>query len=131
MSVKKSTIKNYLYFGRAHKDTKLKLAKKEARERDIADCLVAYDKLEKPAGTSVSMAERVYRVEVVEYFLKAGIPLHKEDDLRVLLEENGLRLSHSSHLADYIPPLLKQEKDTMRSETEGTVDTCTCTFLSS
>ena len=42
LSVKKSTIKNYLYSGRKHKDTKLKLAKKEARERDIADCLVAY-----------------------------------------------------------------------------------------
>ena len=60
LSVKKSTIKNLLYYGRKHKNARLKLAKKEAREQDIADCLVAYDKLEKPAGTSVSMAERVY-----------------------------------------------------------------------
>ena len=85
LSVKKSTIKNHHYYGRKHKDARLKLAKKEARERDIADCFVAYDKLEKPAGISDSMAERVYRVKVVEYFLKDGIPLHKEDDLRVLL----------------------------------------------
>ena len=65
-----------------------------------------YDKEETPVGTSISMAERVYRVKVVENFLKAGIPLVKVDSMRGLLEENGLRLTHSSHLADYILLLL-------------------------
>ena len=44
---------------------------------------------------------------MVEQFLQAGIPLMKIDSLRGLLEENALRLTHSSHLADYIPPLLR------------------------
>ena len=77
-----------------------------------------YDKEETPVGTSISMAERVYRVKVVENFLKAGIPLVKVDSMRGLLEENGLRLTHSSHLADYIPLLLQQEKQLIRSEFE-------------
>ena len=119
LSLKKSTVKNHIYSGNKHQDAKDRLAKKEARERDIADSLVAYDKAEQPAGTSVSMAERVYRVKVVENFLRAGIPLVKVDDLRALLEENRLKLTHSSHLADCIPLLLKQEKETLKNEIEG------------
>ena len=117
--LKKSTIKNHIYSGNKHSDAKARLAKKEARERDIADRLVVHDKEEQPAGTSVSMAERVYRVKVVENFLRAGIPLSKVDTLRALPEENGLRLTHSSHLADYIPFLLQQKKELIRSELEN------------
>ena len=102
LSLKKSTVKSHIYSGNKHKDAKDRLAKKEARERDIAHSLVVYDKMEQ-SGTSVSMAERVYQVKVVENFLRAGIPLAKVDDLRALLEENGLKLTHSSHLTDYIP----------------------------
>lgn len=119
LSLKKSTVKTHIYSGNKHKDAKDRLAKKEARERDIADSLVIYDKTEQPAGTSVSMSERVYRVKVVENFLKAGIPLAKVDDLRALLEENGLKLTHSSHLADYIPLLLRQEKESLKNEIQG------------
>ena len=119
LSLKKSTVKTHIYSGNKHKDAKDRLAKKEARERDIADSLVIYDKAEQPAGTSVSMSERVYRVKVVENFLKAGIPLAKVDDLRALLEENGLKLTHSSHLADYIPLLLRQEKELLKNEIQG------------
>lgn len=61
----------------------------------------------------------MFRVKVVENFLRAGIPLAKVDSLRGLLEENGLRLSHSSHLADYIPLLLKQEKETLIKEIQS------------
>ena len=123
LSLKKSTVKTHIYSGNKHKDAMDRLAKKEARERDIADSLVIYDKAEQPAGTSVSMSERVYRVKVVENFLKAGIPLAKVDDLRALLEENGLKLTHSSHLADYIPLLLRQEKESLKNEIQG------CLFL--
>ena len=118
LSLKKSTVKSHIYSGNKHKDAKDRLAKKEARERDIAHSLVVYDKTEE-SGTSVSMAERVYRVKVVENFLRAGIPLSKIDDLRALLEENGLKLTHSSHLADYIPVLLQQEKETLKNEIQG------------
>ena len=79
---------------------------------------MVYNKTEQ-SGTSLFMAERVYRVKVVENFLRAGIPLAKVDDLRALLEENGLKLTHSFHLADYIPVLLQQEKETLKNEIQG------------
>ena len=59
------------------------------------------------------------RARVVEQFLYAGIPISKIDSLRNLLEENALRLTHSSHLADYIPPLLKKEKQAVCQEVQG------------
>ena len=67
-----------------------RLAKKEARERDIVQSLQAYDKEVEPAGSNVSMEQRVYRVKVVEQFLRAGIALVKVDSLRGLLEEGPL-----------------------------------------
>jgi len=116
------SIKNHIYSGNKHQDTKDRLAKKDARECDIADSLVVYDKAEQPAGTSVSLGERVYWVKVVENLLRAGIPPVKVDDLRDL-SENGLKLTHSFHLADCIPLLLKREKETLKNEING------CLFL--
>ena len=119
LSLKKSTINNHVY-SNTHKNSKEALVRKEAREGDISNYLKKYDKEEQPAGTSLSMAERVYRVRVVENFLRAGIPLSKVDSLRGLLEEDGMKLTHSSHLADCIPLLLKQEKEKLRAELEET-----------
>ena len=82
-----------------------RLESKRAKERDLTELLKTYDKEAQPAGVQISMEERVYRAKVVEQFLKARVPLAKIDSLRELLEENAFRLAHSSHLADYIPPL--------------------------
>lgn len=118
-SSEKSTIKSHLYSGEKHKGAKETLSKKQARERDIAQNLIAYDKEAEPAGQSLSMEVRVYRTKVVENFLRAGIPLAKVDDLRDLLEESSPRLSHSSHLANYIPVIQKQEKMEIREEVKN------------
>ena len=71
------------------------------------------DKQKPAAGSLVYMEERVSRVRVVEVFLSASIPLAKVDCLRGLLEENGLKLTSSTHLYDFIPPLLKEEKESL------------------
>ena len=119
LALKKGTIKNHIQSGDKHKKAKEKLLHKEARERDISESLKSYDKEVKPSGTRIPMEERVFRVRVVEQFLQAGIPLAKIDKLRGLLEEGVLRLSHSSHLADYIPFILQSEKQAIRKELEG------------
>lgn len=119
LALKKSTIKTHLYSGEKHPSAKQKLAREEAQERDIAQSLIAYDKEVEPAGQTVSMEMRVYHTKVVENFFRAGIPLAKVDDLRYLLEENSLRLTRSSHLADYIPTIHKQEKSEIRNELSG------------
>ena len=65
------------------------------------------------------MDTRVYRVRVVEQFLKSGIPMSKIDNLRSLLEEGSHRLTHSSHLSEYIPVLYLEEKKKIKDEIEG------------
>ena len=81
--------------------------------------MAVHGKSKQPPEKHVSMSERVYRVKVVENFLKAGIPLAKIDDLRVLLEESGVGLTHSSIQVDYIPLLLRQEKEVLCKDVEG------------
>ena len=93
------------------KKVKKAYLKKTSRERDIAEVLRGYDKEVQPKGScSVPMDTRVYRVRVVEQFLKCGVPLKKIDGFRHLLEEGCLRLTHSSHLSDYIPVIHQEEK---------------------
>lgn len=51
----------------------------------------------------------------MEYqFLKYNV-----DDLRGLLEEGTYRLTHSSHLAEYIPIIYEEEKKRIQKEIEG------------
>ena len=59
--------------------------------------------------STLPVAKRAYRLQVVEEFLKAGIPLSKMDKLRRLLEMQGYRLSHSSNMRNYISVIFKQE----------------------
>ena len=59
-------------------------------------------------------------MKVVEQFLRAGIALAKVDSLRGLLEEGALKLTHSSHLANYVPVIQGEEKNRIHSEIDGT-----------
>ena len=61
----------------------------------------------------------MYRVKVVEQFLRAGIALAKVDSLCGLLEEGALKLTHSTHLADYVPVIQGEEKKRIRSEIDS------------
>lgn len=60
--------------------------------------------------------ERAYRLQGVEEFLKAEIPIHKMDKLRTLLERQGHRLSHSSNMMDYVAIIYKQEIERIKAE---------------
>ena len=53
---------------------------------------------------------RVFRFELTESFLSAGIPLSKIDDLRPFLEKHGHRQTVSGHLSEFIPSILEKEK---------------------
>ena len=59
---------------------------------------------------------RLYRYELVETLLNAGIPLSKADIMRPFLEKYGHRLTSRSHLAEFIPLILRKEKDTVKAE---------------
>ena len=61
---------------------------REARERDIAQALQAYDQQEHPSGETLPESQRVYRVKVVTSFLEAGVPLNKLHHFREILEQH-------------------------------------------
>ena len=46
----------------------------------IVDAMKNYDQEVHPKGEMLSDNQRVFRVEVLKTFLKAGVPLHKKDD---------------------------------------------------
>ena len=62
------------------------------------------------------MNERALCVEVLEDFLKAGVPIYKVDKLRPLLEKHGYRLTHSTNVRQYIPLIRKKEVDQLKRE---------------
>ena len=92
-----------------------------------------YDKNSEPAGTTnVSMEQTRTQSQLVQQThrwdrgctlwnnsLKAGFSLAKVDTLRSILEEGALRLTHSSHLADYMPVIHGEEKKLIHSEIES------------
>ena len=65
---------------------------------------------------TLPVEERAYRLQVVEEFLKAGIPLRKIDELRPPLEKQGYRLKHHSNIKEYIPMIYKQEIQRVKAE---------------
>ena len=66
--------------------------------------------------SAVSDDETVHRVEAVTACLQAGIPLAKLNIIRPLLERNNHRLTEATHLAQYVPFVLKTEKERIREE---------------
>ena len=117
LALKKSTITNHIG-GVKHKKSKEALEKRQAREQDIATFLSVYDEEVEPKGSaSVSMDTRVYRVRVLEQFLKSGIPMIKID----LCWKKGPTDSPTAHIFrntyQYFT-LMKRRRSKMRLEVE-------------
>ncbi len=69
-----------------HADGKARLQSKEAREKNIASSLQAYDDEVHARGETLPPEHRVYRDKVLMAFLRAGIPLNKMEHFRPVLE---------------------------------------------
>ena len=102
LSVKRSTVANHMKSTK-HQQSKEKLQKKEAREKDIASALKRYDETTQLKGQTLPKEQHIYRVKVVMAFLRAGIPISKLEYLRDILEENALRLTDTRHMLDLVP----------------------------
>ena len=72
-----------------------------------------------PKGETLLQEMRVYRFDLVENCLAAGVPLDKVDSLRPFLEKYGHRIRSHSHLSEMIPAVLAKEKETLKSELSG------------
>ena len=85
------------------------------RERSIIEVFQASENKQVQDST-LPMNERAFRVEVLEDFLKAGIPVYKVDKLRPLLEKHRHGLTHNTNLRQYVPLILKKEVDELKRE---------------
>ena len=112
LSSKKSVIKLHCA-SQKHVRSKEKSKKSKLKEQTIAEAL---SREKTRQDSTLPLAQQAYRQEVVEEFLKAGIPISKIDKLRSLLEKNGHRLTSSSNLVQYITLIFKQEVDTIKKE---------------
>ena len=74
------------------------------------------DQAKHPKGETLPHDMRLYRFDLIQSFLTAGIPLSKIDCLRSFLEKYGHRLTSQSHLRELIPSVLQKEKETLKSE---------------
>ena len=116
VGLKSSVVKNHIR-SEKHKDGCEKLEQKNARERDIAEALTKHNETAH-LGETLPMAQQVYRIKVVTAFLRAGTPLNKLTCFRNILEENALRLTDRSHMAN-LPFILKEEQDRIKQEIAG------------
>lgn len=118
LSLKLSSIHNHVRSAK-HVKGKEKLAKKEAREMNIADALQKHNEEVHLKGETLPDGQKVFRVKVVKCFLRAGVPLNKLDCFRDLLEEGAFRLSDRRFLSDLIPFIFKQEQSLIKEEIVG------------
>ena len=81
--------------------------------------LERYDNDVHPVGECLVESVRVYRLKVLCCCMKAGVPLHKVDCFRDILEENSLRLSSRSDFAEMFPIVRREEEAKLCEELDG------------
>ena len=112
ISKKKSSVKKHI-LSQKHIKSKDVIKKSKMKDQSIRGLMARSSKAK---GSTLPEDMRLYRYELVETLLKAGIPLSKTDIMRPFLEKYGHRLTSRSHLAEFIPLILKKEKDTVKAE---------------
>ena len=102
-----------------HRLNKGKLEKFGKREEDIVQALQKYDQEHHPKGETLSTPTRVFRIKVVQAFLKSGTPLNHVEFFRKFFEEAGMSLSSSCNIHQLIPFILEEEYKSLEKELKG------------
>ena len=94
-----------------HVRSKERSKKSKLKEQTITE---AVSREQTRQDVTLPLAHQAYRQELVEEFLKAGIPNSKIDKLRSLLEKNGHRLTSSPNLAQCVTLIFKQDVERIK-----------------
>lgn len=100
-SLKKSTLDDHEKSPKHMKN--LDLWKKLKTKDTEAHQFLAQTTFPSGEGSNLPEAHRLRRFNVVKTIMEAGIPIHKIDKLRNLLEDSNYSLTDSSHMAKLIP----------------------------
>ena len=102
-----------------HSLNKGKLEKFGKREEDIVQVLQKYDQEHHPKGETLSTPTRVFRIKVVQAFLKSGTPLNRLEFFRDIFEEAGMSLSSSCNINQLISFTSEEEYTSLEKESKG------------
>ena len=97
ISVKKSIVKTHIRRKR-HSDVKVRMEKEAERQVSSQSAWQAYEKKVNPIGETLLGEEKMWRLDVLMSFMKAGLAVTKIDQLRHLLEKHHPRLFCARHL---------------------------------
>ena len=86
------------------------------KDQSVLELLRRSDQEKHPKEEILPHDKRLYRFDLIQSFLTAGIPFSKIDCLCSFLEKYGHRLTSQSHLRELIPSVLQKEKETLKSE---------------
>ena len=117
LSKKKSTVLKHINSVK-HNDAKRAIQNSKKRDQSLLKFLRTNDKKDNPKGETLPEDMRLFRFDLVETFLSAGIPLSKIDLLRPFLEKYGHRLTAHGNLSQLIPSIIEKEKETLKTEFE-------------
>ena len=126
ISKKKSTVRKHINAVK-HNDAKRAIQKSKKTDQSLLTFLRRKDEKDNPKGETLPDEMRLFRFDLVEAFLSAGIPLSKIDHLRSFLEKYGHRLTAHGHLSQMIPSIMEKEKETLKTEL-SLVDGCSVIF---
>ena len=106
---------------RKHNSSKEQMRKSRMKSQQLADALKRQDAASHQGGGGVggetlAVDACVLRIQVLQSFLSAGIPIQKIDSLRHLLERNNHRLIHHENLAKLLPLVLEEELRLIKEE---------------
>ena len=126
ISKKKSTVCKHINPVK-HNDAKRAIQNSKERDQSLLTFLQRKDKEDNPKGETLPEDVRLFRFDLVEAFLSAGIPLSKIDHLRSFLEKYGYRFTAHGHLSQMIQSIIEKEKEPLKTEL-SLVDGCSVIF---
>ena len=115
LSDKKSSIERHTK-SKKHEKGLADIERNKSEQHSIKECLQKRAKRENASGSTLPSDIQLYRYELVESALSAGVALSKVDAMRPCLEKYGHRLTSSAHLSEFIPAVLDKEKETLKEE---------------
>eukprot|EP00733_Pompholyxophrys_punicea_P001149 Pompholyxophrys_punicea_v1_NODE_508_length_1810_cov_3.367521.p1 type:complete len:390 gc:universal NODE_508_length_1810_cov_3.367521:416-1585(+) len=83
--------------------------KNAQKDSDIKIALKVYDKEAHTKGETLDPAIRVFRLDVLQTFMSAGVPIAKMDTFRPLFQKYVFPLTSSDHMRDLILFVREQE----------------------
>ena len=115
LAQKKSTVAKHVK-SKKHLNGILSIAKSKKDSQTILKSLQKQDNRDHASGSTLPSDTRLFRYEVVETPLLAGIPISKVDILRPLFKRYAKRLTSSSHMNSLILAVLEKEKEKLKAE---------------